>query len=79
MHYIYSVQQNKAYATLNIARQKSSCSAAVWLGPEYVSDAHSTVTTHLCLHFILKNHAKSNLGSNIVANSWDIETNYKSQ
>ena len=33
---IYSVQQNKAYARLNIARQQSSCSAAVWHGIEHV-------------------------------------------
>ena len=39
----------------------------------------STVATHLCLHFILKNHAKSKLDSNIVANLWVIEANYKSQ
>ena len=59
---IYSVQQNKAYARLNIARLQSSCSA-VWHGTEHVSDAYSTVSTHLCLHFILKNHAKSKLDS----------------
>ena len=46
---------------------------------EHVSDAYSTVSTHLCLHFILKNHAKSKLDSNIVANLWVIEANYKSQ
>ena len=58
---------------LNIARQQSSCSAAVWHGTEHLSDAYSTVSTHLCLHFILKNHAKSKLGSNIVANLCVIE------
>ena len=78
--YIYSVQQHKAYAMqLNISRQQSSCSAAVWHGAEHVSDAYSTVSTHLCLHFILKNDAKSKLDSNIVANLWVIEANYKSQ
>ena len=64
---------------LNIARQQSSCSAAVWHGTEHVSDAYSTVSTNFCLHFILKNHAKSKLDSNIVANLWVIGTNYKSQ
>ena len=29
---------------LNIARQQSSCSAAVWHGTEHVSDAYSTVS-----------------------------------
>ena len=53
--------------------------ATVWLGTEHVSDAYGTVSTHLCLHFILKNHAKSNLDSNIVANLRVIEANYKSQ
>ena len=77
--YIYSVQQNKAYARLNIARQQSSCSAAIWHGTEHVSDVYSTVSTHLCLHFILKNQAKSKLDSNIVANLWVIEANYKSE
>ena len=48
-------------------------------GTEHVSDAYSTVSTHLCLHLILKYHAKSKLDSNIVANLWDIEANYKSQ
>ena len=77
---IYTVQQNKAYARLNIARQQSSCSAAVLNGTEHhVSDAYSTVSTHLCLHFILKNHDKSKLDRNIVANLWVIEANYKSQ
>ena len=76
---IYSVQQNKAYARLNIARQQSSCRAAVWHVTEHVLDAHSTVSTYLCLHFILKNHAKSKLDSNIVANFGVIESNYKSQ
>ena len=33
---LYSVQQNKAYARLNLARQQSSCSAAVWHGTEHV-------------------------------------------
>ena len=64
---------------LNIARQQSSSSAAVWRGTEHVSDAYSTVSTHLCLHFILKNHAESKLDSDIVANLWVIEANYKSQ
>ena len=76
---IYNVQQNKAYARLNVARQQSSCSAAVWHGTEHVSNAYSTVSTHLCLPFILKNHAKSKLDSNIVANLWVIDANYKSQ
>ena len=52
---------------------------SVWHGTEHVSDAYSTVSTHLCLHFILKNHAKSKLDSNIVANLYVIEANYKSQ
>ena len=64
---------------MNITRQQSSCSAAVWHGTEHVSDAYSTVSTHLCLLFILKNHAESKLGGNIVANLWVIEANYKSQ
>ena len=68
VQYIYSVQQNKAYTRLNIACQQSSCRAAVRHGTEHVLDAYGTVSTHLCLHFILKNHAKSNLDSNIVAN-----------
>ena len=51
---IYSVQQNKAYARLNVARQQSSYSAAVWHGTEHVSDAYSTVSTHLCLHLFWK-------------------------
>ena len=56
---LYSVQQNKAYARLNIARQQSKCSAAVW---------HGTVQyQRISVHFILKNHAKSKLDSNIVA------------
>ena len=76
---IYSVQQNKAHARLNIARQQSSCSAAVLHGAEHVSDAYSTVSTLLCLHFILKNYAKSKLDCNIVANLFVIEANYKSQ
>ena len=76
---IYSVQQNKAYARLNIAHKQSSCMAAVWHGTEHVSDAYTTVSTHLCLDFILKNHAKSKLDGNIVANLWVIEANYKSQ
>ena len=76
---LYSVQQNKAYTKLNIAPQQSSCSVAVWHGTEHVSDSYSTVSMHLCLHFILKNHAKSKLDSNIVANLWVIEANYKSQ
>ena len=63
---------------LNIAHQQSSCSAAVWRGTEHVSDAYSTVSTHLYLHFIVKNHAKSKLDSNIVANLLVIEANYKS-
>ena len=54
---LYCVEQNKAYARLNIARQQSSCSAAVWHGTEHVSDAYSTVSAHLCLNFILNNHA----------------------
>ena len=33
----------------------------------------------ICLKFILKNHAKSKLDSNIVANLWVIEANHKSQ
>ena len=52
----------------------------------FVSDASGTVSivsilliSILCPHFILKNHAKSNLDSNIVANLWVIEANYKSQ
>ena len=77
--YIYSIQQNKAYARLNIARQQSSCSVDVWHGTQHVSDVYSTDSTHLCLHFISKNHAKSKLDSNIVANFWVIEANYKSQ
>ena len=56
-----------------------SCSAAVWHGTEHVSNAHSRVSTHLCPHFILKNYDKSKLYSNIVANLWVIEANYKSQ
>ena len=40
VQYIYSVQQNKAYARLNIARQQSSCRAAVWHGTEHVSDGY---------------------------------------
>ena len=76
---IYSLQQNKAYARLNIARQQSSCSAAVWHGTEHISDPYSAASKHLSLHFILKNHAKSKLDSNIVANLWVIEANYKSQ
>ena len=60
---IYSVQRNKAFARLNIVHQQSSCSAAIWHGTEHVSDAYSTVSTHLCLHFILKNYAKSKLDS----------------
>ena len=76
---VYIVQQNKAYARLNIARQQSSCSAAVWHGTGHVSDAYSTVSTHLCLHFILKNHAKWKLDSNIVAYLLVIEANYESQ
>ena len=80
MQYIYSVQQNKAYAMqLNIARQQSSCSAAVWHGTEHEADTYSTVSMHLCLHFLLKNHAKLKLDSNIVANLWVIEANYESQ
>ena len=51
----------------------------VVLGTAHVSDAYSTVSTHLYLHFILKNHAKSDLDSNIVANLWVIEANYESQ
>ena len=48
--YTHSVQQNKAYARLNIARQQSSYSAAVWHGTEHVSDAYRTVSTHnVCL------------------------------
>ena len=42
-------------------RQHSSCSVAVSYGTEHVSEAYSTVSTHLCLHFILKTHAKSKL------------------
>ena len=76
---LYSVQQNKVYARLNIARQQSSCRATVWHGTGHVSDACSTVSTHLCLHFILKNHAEWKLDSNIVSNLWVIEANYKSQ
>ena len=76
---IYSIQQNQAYARLNIARKQSSCSAAVWHGTEHVSDAHRAVSTHLCQHFISKNHAKSKLDSNIVVNLWVIGANYKSQ
>ena len=75
---LYSVQQNKAYARLNIARQQSQCSAAIWHGTKHVSDASSTASTHLCLHVILKNHAKSQLDSNIFSNLWVIEANYKS-
>ena len=73
------MQQNKAYARLNIARQQSSRSAVVWHGTEHVSDAYTTVSTHLCLHFIFKYLAKSKLDSNIVANLWVIEANCKSQ
>ena len=76
---LYTVQQNKAYARLNIAHQQSSCSVAVWQGTEHVSDEYNTVSTNLCLHFILKNHAKSKLDSDIEANLWVIEANYKSQ
>ena len=60
-------------------KTQSSCSAAVWHGTEHVSDAYSTVSTHLCLHVIFKNHAKSKLDSNIVANLSVIAANYKSQ
>ena len=35
---------------------------------EHVSDECSTVSTHLFLHFILKNHPKWRLDSNIAAN-----------
>ena len=45
-------------------------------GTEQVSDAYSTVSTHLCVHFIFNNQAKSKLDSNIVANLWVIEANY---
>ena len=48
-------------------------------GTEHVSDAYSTVSTHLFLHFILKNHAKSKLDSNLVTNLWVIEANFNSQ
>ena len=78
---MYSVQQNKAHARLNVVRQQSSCRAAVWHGTEHVSEKSTTVSTHLqyvCI-FIIKNHAKSKLDSNIVANSWVIDSNYKSQ
>ena len=45
---IYSVQQNKAHAMqLNIAREKSSCGAAVWHGTEHVSDAYSIVSINV--------------------------------
>ena len=54
---------------LNIALQQSSRSAAIWHGTEHVSDAYSTVSAHLCLDFILKNHAKLKLDS-IVATLW---------
>ena len=64
---------------MNIAHQQSSCSAAILHGTEHVSDTYSTASTHLCLHFILKNHAKSKPDSNIVANLWVIDANYKSQ
>ena len=79
MYTLYSVQQNKAFARLNIALQQSLCSPTVWHGTEHVSDAYGTVSSYLCLHFILKNHAKSKLDSNILANLWVIEANYKSQ
>ena len=54
------------HARLNIARQIELSSAAVWHGTEHVSDAYSTVSTHLWNHFILKNHTKSKLDCNIV-------------
>ena len=53
--------------------------AAVRHGTEHVSDAYSRVSTHLCLHFILKNHAKSKIDSNFVTNLWVIEANFNSQ
>ena len=40
--------------------------AAVWHGTEHVSEEYSTVSTHLRLHFILKNHTKSKLDCNIM-------------
>ena len=42
--------------------------ATVWHGTEHVSDAYITVSTHLCLHFVLNNHVKSKPDSNIMAN-----------
>ena len=39
----------------------------------HVSDAYGAVSTHLCLHIILKTHAKSNHVSIGVANLWVIE------
>ena len=78
--YVYniyiSVQQNKAYDSwmlrANRARAGPPCT-------EHVSDAYSTVSTNLCLHFILKNHAKSKLDGNFVDNLWVIEANFNLQ
>ena len=79
--YVYNIYTvyNRIQPEWIFARQQSSCSVAVWHGTEHVSDAYGTVSTHLCLYCILKNHAKSNFDSNIVANLWVIEANYKSQ
>ena len=82
VQYIYSVQQNKVYARWILRANRARAVqpfGMVQITTEHVSDAYSTVSTHLCLHFILKNHAKSKLDSNIVANLWVIDANYKSQ
>ena len=76
---IYTVYNRIKHMPSEYCAPTDSCSAAVWHGTEHVSDAYSTISRHLCLHFILKNHAKSKLDSNIVANLWVIEANYKSQ
>ena len=71
--YVYNIIIYSSKCQLNVACQQSPCRAAVRHGTEHVSDAYSTVSTHLSLHFILKNHAKSKLDSNFVINLWVME------
>ena len=73
---IYTVYNRIKHTPAEYCVPTELVQAAVWHGREHVSDAYSTVSTRL--HFILKNHDKSNLDSNIVANLWVIEANYKS-
>ena len=71
----------KAYAS-RILRAKPTelvqCGRLAWHRTR-IERVQYSINAFTCLHFILKNHAKSKLDSNIVAVWGVIEANYKSR